>query len=145
MDHQPLKWLMKFDKLTSKLARLALMLQEYDFKVVHKSGLVNIDAYRLNRNPCLSQKDSTGGRRRTEEDEEEMLGWHALMYLSFLVANGDSSNGASIEIEAGEEFESAKDVFDDGLVLYYLRQKELVLDVISKEIERILQQSKRFE
>ncbi len=30
-DHQPLKWLMESDKLTGKLARWALILQEYDF------------------------------------------------------------------------------------------------------------------
>ena len=61
MDHQPLKWLMEFDKLTGKLARWALMLQEYDFKVVHRSGLVNMDADELNKNPCPSQKDSNNG------------------------------------------------------------------------------------
>ena len=31
IDHQPLKWLMDSDKLTGKLARWALMLQEYEF------------------------------------------------------------------------------------------------------------------
>ena len=34
-DHQPLKWLMESNKLTSKLTKLALLLQEYDFEVVH--------------------------------------------------------------------------------------------------------------
>ena len=35
-DHQPLKRLMESDKLTEKLARWALLLQEYDFEVVHR-------------------------------------------------------------------------------------------------------------
>ena len=43
-DHQPLKWLMESDKLTEKLARWALMLMEYDFKVVHRARFVNMDA-----------------------------------------------------------------------------------------------------
>ncbi len=30
-DHQPLKWLMEFDKLTGMLAGWALILQKYDF------------------------------------------------------------------------------------------------------------------
>ncbi len=34
-DHQPIKWLMTNDKLTGKLIRLALILQEYEFKVIH--------------------------------------------------------------------------------------------------------------
>jgi hypothetical protein len=53
-DHQPLKWLMESDKLIGKLARWALMLMEYDFKVVHRAGLVNMDADGLSRNPVPS-------------------------------------------------------------------------------------------
>jgi hypothetical protein len=34
-DHQPIKWLMTNDKLISKLAHWALILQEYKFKVIH--------------------------------------------------------------------------------------------------------------
>ncbi len=33
--HQPIKWLMTNDKLTCRLARWALILQEYEFKVIH--------------------------------------------------------------------------------------------------------------
>jgi hypothetical protein len=35
IDHQLIKWLMTNDKLTSKLAHWALILQEYEFKVIH--------------------------------------------------------------------------------------------------------------
>ncbi len=34
-DHQPIKWLMTNDKFTGKLARWVLILQEYEFKVIH--------------------------------------------------------------------------------------------------------------
>jgi hypothetical protein len=61
-DHQPLKWLMQSDKLIGKLARWALILHEYDFQVVHKPGVTNLDADGLNRNPCTSQEDNTGAR-----------------------------------------------------------------------------------
>ena len=60
------------------------MLQEYNFKVVHRFGLVNLDVDGLSRNPCLSQKDSIGARWNVGEDEEEMPGWHALLCLSLL-------------------------------------------------------------
>ena len=53
-NHQPLKWLMESDKLTSKLARWALLLQEYDFEVVHQADITNLDADGLSRNPSPS-------------------------------------------------------------------------------------------
>jgi hypothetical protein len=34
---------MEFDKLMGKLARWALILQEYDFQVVHRPGVTNLD------------------------------------------------------------------------------------------------------
>ena len=61
-DHQPLKWLMESDKLTGKLARWTLLLHEYDFEVVHKAGVKNLDADDLSRNPSPLQEDLTGAR-----------------------------------------------------------------------------------
>jgi hypothetical protein len=54
IDHQPLKWLMESDKLIGKLARWAFILQEYDFWVVYKLGVANLDADGLSRNPCTN-------------------------------------------------------------------------------------------
>ena len=39
------------------------------------------------------------------------------MYLSLLAMNGNSSNGASTQMEREKEFENDKDVFEDELVL----------------------------
>ena len=61
------------------------------------------------------------------------------MCLSLLAKNGDSSSGASTEIEGGEEFGGTKDVFEDGPILDYLRRKELALDITPKERDRIRQ------
>ena len=58
-NHQLLRWLMELDKLTSKLARWALLLQEYEFEVVHRVGITNLDADGLSRNPSLSNEDLT--------------------------------------------------------------------------------------
>lgn len=58
-DHQPMKWIMKFDKLTRKLARWALTLREYDFRIVLRAWLVSKDANGLSHNPCPSHVDST--------------------------------------------------------------------------------------
>jgi hypothetical protein len=35
IDHQPIKWLMTNDKLTSKLVHWVFILQEYEFKGIH--------------------------------------------------------------------------------------------------------------
>ncbi len=51
-NHQPFKWLMEFDKLTGKLARWVFILQDYDFHVVHRPGIANLDADGFSRNPC---------------------------------------------------------------------------------------------
>jgi hypothetical protein len=40
-DHHPLQWILTNSELTGKLARWALMLSEFDFKVVHKPGIDN--------------------------------------------------------------------------------------------------------
>jgi hypothetical protein len=61
-DHQPLRWLMESDKLTGKLARWVLLLQEYDFEVVYRAGITNLDADGLSRNPSPSNEDLTGAR-----------------------------------------------------------------------------------
>ena len=73
-DHQPLKWLMESDKLTRKLARWALLLQEYDFEVVHKTCVQNLDADGLSLNPSSLQEDLTGARWHGTSDQEAVPG-----------------------------------------------------------------------
>jgi hypothetical protein len=85
IDHQPFKWLMQSDKLTGKLARWALILQEYDFQVVHRPGVTNLDADGLSRNPCTSQEDDIGARGHGEVDEEMVPGWHASTFCAYWV------------------------------------------------------------
>jgi hypothetical protein len=96
IDHQPLKWLMESDKLIGKLARWALMLMEYDFKVVHRVGLVNMDADGLSRNPVSSQMDATGARWHVDDGEDSLLGWHCSTFLCVLVMHGDTTEEATV-------------------------------------------------
>ena len=53
-EHEPLKWIMTTIKLTGKLARWSLLLQEYDFTVEHQKGVENTNADCLNRYPLPS-------------------------------------------------------------------------------------------
>ena len=57
-DHEPLKWLMTTQKLTGKLARWSLLLQEYDFHVEHRVGTKNTNADCLSRCPLESTEDA---------------------------------------------------------------------------------------
>ena len=57
-DHEPLKWIMITTKLTGKLARWSLLLQDYDFTVEHKAGVDNTNADCLSRYPLPSAADA---------------------------------------------------------------------------------------
>jgi hypothetical protein len=80
-DHQPLKWILTNTKLTGKLARWALMLSEFDFKVVHKPGVDNeMDC--LSWFPVQSSHDSTGVRQ--EGELEGSCVWSAAACLTWV-------------------------------------------------------------
>ena len=48
-DHNAVRWLMKIREPTGRLARWALLLQQYDFEIVHRSGKSNGNADALSR------------------------------------------------------------------------------------------------
>ncbi|GAQ89454.1 putative retrotransposon protein [Klebsormidium nitens] len=61
-DHRPLEWLVTNPNLTGMHARWALMLQEFDFEVRYRKGLINMNADGLSRNPQPETEDPTGAR-----------------------------------------------------------------------------------
>jgi hypothetical protein len=67
-DHIALKWLMKIKEPSSRLARWAIYIQEYDFEIFHRAGryLVNADA--ISRIP--SEKINYVTRSKTNKDKE---------------------------------------------------------------------------
>ena len=88
-DHRPLEWLMTNPNLTGMHARWALMLQEFDFTVKYRKGLINMNADGLSRNPLPETGDPTGARMHDDMTEGEsvqmwggrpavtQLAWHA--------------------------------------------------------------------
>ncbi len=56
-DHQPIKWLMTNDKFIGKLAHWALILQEYEFKVIHRPGITHQNADTMSRRPFTTFED----------------------------------------------------------------------------------------
>ncbi|GMF23303.1 unnamed protein product [Phytophthora fragariaefolia] len=63
-DHAALKWLMTSSKLTGKLHRWALTLQEYDFDVEYRPGNTNVVADALSRAPTMKVLAAVGRQRR---------------------------------------------------------------------------------
>ena len=119
------QWLMESDKLTGKLARWALLLQEYDFEIVHKAGVQNMDADGLSRNPDPLQDDMTGARWHDISDQEVVSGWHVSSYFAWM-------EGKSIQVmtktlreivdEGGPRV--SMDVWKDNGLLYRLQHGE---------------------
>jgi hypothetical protein len=66
-DHAPLVWLMGNNDLTGQYARWSLILQEYDFTVVHRPGVKHQNADTLSRFPLPTTADETGARMDLEE------------------------------------------------------------------------------
>lgn len=50
-DHNALRWLMSLDDPSGRLARWSLLIQQFDFDIIHRPGVVNGNADALSRRP----------------------------------------------------------------------------------------------
>ena len=71
-DHHALQWLISIRDPTSKLARLALQLQHYDFEIIHRPGASNGNTDAISRLPCsnvhITAIESPGIQRSNAHD-----------------------------------------------------------------------------
>ncbi len=63
IDLQPIKWLMTNNKLTGKLARWALILQEYEFKDIHQPSITHQNVNTVLQRPLITSKDFSKARQ----------------------------------------------------------------------------------
>lgn len=63
--------------------------------------------------------------------------WHVLLYVSLLTKQLDFKEALTSNV-GGEQSEGVKDVYEDGLVLDYLKTKTIRDHVALKEKDRIL-------
>ena len=123
------------------------MLMEYDFKVVHRGGLVNMDADGLSRNPIPNQTDDTGARWHGEDEADRLPGWHCSTFLGMLAMHGDTTGEATVatvDEDGVEESGGAKDIYKDSNVMQFLKDGETVSTWSATERDRVLQRAKRF-
>ena len=84
-DHIALKWLMNIKEPTSRLARWAIYIQEYDFEIVHRAGrfLTNADA--TSRIPIQINSITRNNNQSSQSDFKEKIDpWHNIILLSFV-------------------------------------------------------------
>jgi len=86
INHQPIKWLMTNDKLTGKLACWALILQKYEFKVIHQPGITHQNADTMSRKPFITPEDFSKARQNFDQIPIAHV-FYASSYLALLQCN----------------------------------------------------------
>jgi hypothetical protein len=121
IDHQLLRWLVESDKLTDKLVRWALLLQEYEFEVVHHVGITNLDADGFSRNPSPSDEDLTGAMWHGNCDREAVPGWHSVACVTLF-----SGTTVKVPIQSSDDEtnrpQAIANIHEDLPVLHNLHQ-----------------------
>jgi len=74
------------DKLTGKLIRWALILQEYEFKVIHRPGITHQNADTMSRRPLTTSKDFSEAKQDFDQIPEVHVS-EASNYLALLQCN----------------------------------------------------------
>jgi hypothetical protein len=74
------------DKLTGKLARWALILQEYEFKVIHRLGITHQNADTMSRRPLTTSEDFLEVRQKFDQIPTMHVSY-AFSYLALLQCN----------------------------------------------------------
>ncbi len=117
------------DKLTSKLARWALILQEYEFKVIHRPGITHQNADTMSRRPFTTSEDFSEARQDFNQIPIVHVSY-ASSYLALLQCN-------LVE-------HPIVDIWEDLDTLKILQHGEYPSQVTSSLRDRIQQRSKRY-
>jgi hypothetical protein len=117
------------DKLTGKLARWALILQEYEFKVIHRPGITHQNADTMSRRPLTISEDFSEAKQNFDQIPAVHVSY-ASSYLALLQCN-------LVE-------HPILDIWEDLDTLRFLQHGEYPSQVTSSHRDRIQQRSKRY-
>jgi len=115
------------DKLTSKLTRWALILQEYEFKVIHRPGITHQNADTMSQRPLTTSEDFS----KTKQDFDQIPTIHVSEASSYL---------ALLQYNLVEH--PLMDIWEDLDTLRFLQHGEYPRQVTSSQRDRIQQRSK---
>jgi len=85
-DHQPIKWLMTNNKFIGKLVRWVLILQEYEFKVIHRPSITHQNADTMSQRPLTTSEDFLEARQDFDQIPTIHVSY-ASNYLALLQCN----------------------------------------------------------
>ena len=83
-DHSSLKWLMNMKDATGRLARWSLLIQQFDFEIIHRPGKDHTNADSLSRRPydiCKLSEQATETKeifekQRKDQNLAEIIDFH---------------------------------------------------------------------
>jgi len=110
------------DKLNGKLARWALILQEYEFKVIHRPGITHQNANTMSRKPLITFLDFS----KAKQDFDQIPTIHAYDAFSYL---------ALLQCNLVEH--PIVDIWEDLDTLRFLQHGEYPPQVTSNQWDRI--------
>jgi hypothetical protein len=129
IDHQPIKWLMTNYKLIGKLVRWALILQEYEFKVIHRPRITHQNTDTISRRPLITSKDFSKARQNFDQIPTTHVSYTS-SYLALLQCN---------------IFEQPiVDIWEDLDTLRFLQHGEYPPQVTSSQRDHIQRWSKHY-
>jgi len=142
---------MESNWLIGKLARWALILQEYDFDIIHKPCKVDRNANGLSQNPSSNKENTTGALWHDDVDLETIPEWHASAYLCTLLGCfGDLpqtsvNDGDPHDVDMESKGNGALDIYDDALIITYLQASEIPIGLTPKERDCVVHKAKQFK
>ncbi len=124
-DHQPIKWLMT----NGKLARWALILQEYEFKVIHRPGITHQNVDTMSRRPLTTSEDFSEAR----QDFDQIPTIHVSYASSYFAL-----------LQCNLVQHPIVDIWEDLDTQRFLQHGEYPTQITSSLRDRIQQQSKSY-
>ena len=142
-DHSSLRWLMNVKDATGRLARWALLLQQYNFDIIHRPGCQNGNADALSRRPypttnlnALQQSDPEIEKIREKQRKDPELS-EIMDYIQDDVLPSNDAKARRILLRSDSFY-----ISQDGLLCHLDRSQKRARDSFS---QLVVPQSMKYE